>query len=208
MQKIKDFFSKISFLLGIFCMFLVTVVIIHPRMSLSPALLVIMWLIQTGCMMGAGEIQWSKEENKKIFSYIRYVFMILFYCALLWQLVLGNDMFDRIQHTNDFNVIPFKTILQYIKQYRAGNIRMYLVFLNLMGNIALLAPIGFYLGISDLKMKWFTPVAVGGICSLIIEMLQMYMGKGSFDVDDILLNLIGVVLLYGITNLCNIKIRK
>ena len=131
--------------------------------------------------------------------------MILFYAILLWQVVLGNTVIDRNQNMKDINFIPFKMVVEYIRKYQEGDISIYLVVLNLLGNIVLLAPVGFYLGICTKKRRWLFSLVIGGFCSLVIEILQMLLGRGRFDVDDIILNVVGVGVMYGFAKLSIIR---
>ncbi|MFM7019608.1 MAG: VanZ family protein, partial [Aquirufa sp.] len=66
--------------------------------------------------------------------------------------------------------------------------------LNLMGNLLLLSPIGFLLPICFPKIRsgqiWFLSFVFCGL----IEIIQISLSIGIFDVDDIILNGLGGVL--------------
>ncbi|WP_242886135.1 VanZ family protein [Actinomadura litoris] len=70
--------------------------------------------------------------------------------------------------------------------------------LQIGGNLALLAPLGVLLPIVWVSLRGPIRLAlVAGMCSLAIETVQgtVVMGR-AFDVDDVILNVVGVVLAY------------
>ena len=67
--------------------------------------------------------------------------------------------------------------------------------INLIGNIFIMAPFGFLLPNVSEKMKQFRCFllfVIGGV--LFIELLQLFGTIGTFDIDDIILNVIGALL--------------
>lgn len=58
-----------------------------------------------------------------------------------------------------------------------------IIFINVIGNIFLFIPLGYYIGLLN-----------GIIFSVIIELLQFYLSRGVFDIVDIILNSIGVTV--------------
>ncbi len=68
---------------------------------------------------------------------------------------------------------------------------------NFLGNVALLAPLGFLL--TRLRPSWATLARVAGVgagFSLAIEVMQFAFGRRVADVDDVLLNTLGAALGY------------
>ena len=99
---------------------------------------------------------------------------------------------------NTVNLVPFKTIMMYFKQFDS----MYdtrTVLLNLLGNIIALMPMAFFLPLLFKKQNKFRNflLTTTGII-LLIEVLQLITSSGRFDVDDLILNLSGALILYGI----------
>lgn len=69
---------------------------------------------------------------------------------------------------------------------------------NLLGNLLPFVPFGFLLPIAYPRIKAFFKVFVVGIFAvLFIEIFQYMTRLGSFDVDDIILNMVGVLIGYG-----------
>jgi glycopeptide antibiotics resistance protein len=99
---------------------------------------------------------------------------------------------------NTVNLVPFKTIMMYIKQFDS----MYdtrTVLLNLLGNIIALMPMAFFLPLLFKKQSKFRNfvLTITGII-LLIEFLQLITSSGRFDIDDLILNLSGALIMYGI----------
>ncbi len=91
------------------------------------------------------------------------------------------------------NFVPFYTILPYLLGYKGWII----AGLNLAGNIVLLIPIGFLIPFIYMNMSWKKSLAIGVATGLAIEVTQTLLRVGIFDIDDVILNALGVVLGYG-----------
>jgi glycopeptide antibiotics resistance protein len=88
------------------------------------------------------------------------------------------------------NLIPFKTILYYLK----GNNGLLIACINIIGNIIALVPLGFLVPLVILKINWKKILALAIISGLVIEWTQFYLQIGIFDIDDVLLNGLGVII--------------
>ena len=85
---------------------------------------------------------------------------------------------------------PFYTTMRQIKYGSTA-----LLLKNIVGNIVMLIPLSFLLMIKNLKNKNILRQSVIIIpIIIIIEVLQAFTHTGSFDIDDIILNYIGVVV--------------
>lgn len=121
------------------------------------------------------------------------------YILCLFQVVTFQD--DATWATNNF--IPFKEIMRY-------NITSRLFIKNVLGNMILFAPFGFFTSLYLKVEKMHLPVVLTLITSIAIEIVQMCIGR-VFDVDDIILNLIGGILgffLYDILRIIAGKLPK
>jgi glycopeptide antibiotics resistance protein len=90
------------------------------------------------------------------------------------------------------NFIPFKTIVPYLLGYKGWLI----AGINLIGNIVLLIPVGLLLPLLFRNIKGKTAFTAGFVFSLLIESLQALLNIGVFDIDDVLLNALGVLMGY------------
>lgn len=66
---------------------------------------------------------------------------------------------------------------------------------NVIGNVILFIPLGFYLAYFYKINKIYLILIISFIISLMIEVIQFHIGR-AFDVDDILLNVIGGLIGY------------
>jgi glycopeptide antibiotics resistance protein len=100
------------------------------------------------------------------------------------------------------NFVPFKTIKGYIMAYINNSMNKSIIIENILGNIFLFAPAGILLPCifkRVRKLRSFTITLL--LVLLCIEMGQVITGTGSGDIDDVILNLTGAVLVFGIWKL-------
>ena len=94
-----------------------------------------------------------------------------------------------------YNLIPFKTLTDFLVNRSTQSLEV-LVY-NLMGNIIVFMPLGFLICLTFYKRN--TLVKTAGYSCLIIlaaETLQLVTRLGVFDLDDVILNLIGCCMGY------------
>jgi glycopeptide antibiotics resistance protein len=92
----------------------------------------------------------------------------------------------------DPNYIPFKTILPYL----LGDNGFLIGALNIGGNIAFLIPIGFLLPFVFTQIDWKKSLVVAVLSGMSIELTQVFLNIGIFDIDDVILNGLGVMVGY------------
>lgn len=120
-----------------------------------------------------------KKEEKFVFYKELLMLSFVIYIMCLFQVVTFQD--DVSWSTNNF--IPFKEILRY-------NIGSRLFFKNVLGNMLMFLPYGFFASYLLHNKKLKLSVVLTLIASFSIEFVQLMIGR-VFDVDDILLNLLG-----------------
>lgn len=100
--------------------------------------------------------------------------------------------YNSLPSSINYNLIPFQTIGSQLENISAGWAQY-----NLLGNIIPFLPFGFLLPLAFKKIHSFGKViGVGFVAILCIEVFQYATKTGSFDVDDIILNMTGIVLGY------------
>jgi len=67
---------------------------------------------------------------------------------------------------------------------------------NLLGNVIVLVPLGFLFALRYHKNKWGRALLVGLFIGIILELLQVIFKSGILDIDDIILNSLGVIIGY------------
>ncbi len=130
--------------------------------------------------------------------------LLIGYCLLLVKVMIFKDIpaFRIGSLTLDYggqngghpaNLVPFKTILFYLDANRG----LMNAVVNLAGNILLLVPVGFLIA-SRWSMNWLRMAILGVAAGLLIELTQLKLKVGIFDIDDVMLNAVGVMLGYGL----------
>ena len=90
------------------------------------------------------------------------------------------------------NRVPFRTISSYLRVWGQS----YAVQ-NLVGNVIAFMPLGAgYLLLSRRRPRAIWALCIGLAVSLAFELIQLFAGIGSFDVDDLILNALGTMLGY------------
>jgi glycopeptide antibiotics resistance protein len=92
------------------------------------------------------------------------------------------------------NFVPFKTILPYLLGYKGWII----AGVNLFGNIGLLVPVGLLALLVWPNLSWKKSLILAVASGFTIELLQVVFHVGIFDVDDVILNALGVMIGYGV----------
>jgi glycopeptide antibiotics resistance protein len=92
----------------------------------------------------------------------------------------------------DPNYVPFRTILPYL----LGENGFLIGALNIGGNIAFLIPIGFLLPFVFARIDWKRSLVVALLSGMSIELKQVFLHIGIFDIDDVILNGLGVMVGY------------
>jgi glycopeptide antibiotics resistance protein len=92
----------------------------------------------------------------------------------------------------DPNYVPFRTILPYL----LGENGFLIGALNIGGNIAFLIPIGFLLPFVFARIDWKRSLVVALLSGMSIELTQVFLHIGIFDIDDVILNGLGVMVGY------------
>ncbi len=142
-----------------------------------------------------------KKKLRKTIAFLTFLFYILILVVLLF---LANRDFANRQYVNfsileyaksRINLIPFRTIWEYISSPVNGTMNWDTAAENLLGNLMLFMPMGFYLPLFTRtvrsNMRYFVTMLVMLLC---IEALQLLMMRGSFDIDDMILNLAGAMI--------------
>ena len=122
-----------------------------------------------------------KYKPKIIFYKEMIYFGFILYILCLFYVVTFQDV-----SWSTSNYVPFKEMFRY-------KITSRLFVKNIIGNILLYMPFGFFITAYINERKIFPTVLLTFISSLSIELVQLLIGR-VFDIDDIMLNLLGGIL--------------
>lgn len=115
------------------------------------------------------------------------------------RLDVGTDYWQQVQM--NVNLTPFYSISQYLYLLteRPNPHLLGYAFVNLFGNIAAFVPLGFLLPCLWQKGRRFGWFLLGTAALLVaVELTQLFTLLGSCDVDDVILNLFGALIGYGV----------
>lgn len=132
--------------------------------------------------------------------YLAVVEYLLFFSRMdtpicLWNIVGRLDPDD----IPGMNLVPFGTISCYLACLFPGNAYAQIALWNLSGNILIFLPMGFYLPLLNKNCQKPGNFALRMFSiTFSVEFIQLLTGLGSFDVDDMILNMAGAMLGYSL----------
>jgi glycopeptide antibiotics resistance protein len=129
-----------------------------------------------------------KKESISI-SYptaIRFLSLYTFSLLVLLFFRPGNQSYET------YNLIPFSTIYYFL----SGKVHFLISFYNLTANIVLFIPYGIFLMMRGFKSSKSEYIYLLLVAIAVVECLQYITRRGSLDIDDLILNFIGVLLGY------------
>lgn len=149
---------------------------------LHPLVIVVIWF--TLIIFVVSVTCWWKQEKVILPIQVLHTAAILYTCCLLVLLFFRpkNQNYDTI------NLVPFDTILFYL----SGNVDFLIAFYNLAANIVLFIPFGLYYGFWKQTHTTKQVLFISTCAITIIELMQFINKRGSLDIDDLLLNVLGV----------------
>ena len=155
-----------------------------------------------------------KEDRKKVLL----IYLLIYIVVLLGFILSNNRISEFINQgiiNKDDNLIPFYSIKQLLNSRLGLKFGLY----NIVGNFLMLTPLSILLPfISSKFRKFWSMFFVLLLTPLIIEIAQYLLKLGSFDIDDIILNTSGALIVFIIINytklyellykfFCEIKIK-
>ena len=131
-----------------------------------------------------------KTYNKNIICYIIFYLILLFSITMVIKRVDMSFKLSNIKYLKGGNLIPFKSIKNYLK----SNVLTRTKYLNILGNLVMLTHLSFLLIIKDKKKNVFKEISIIFLTVIGVELLQVLTNTGSFDIDDIILNIAGSII--------------
>ena len=214
MKKVLLIISSIIFyLLGLAVLVFYMYLELAPRVGMDEIdRIILLLLLALFCYLGSILLSKFLKNNKPMKIYLYAIFVI--YIITLIQLTLfdsdygrgGLNIFDWSKenlevYLENNNLIPFKTISLYIsRQDRVA-------IINLLGNLIAFAPMGIFLPLLFKKQTKLQNFILTNIAIILaIESLQFLSLSGHFDIDDLILNLLGALIIYGLYKIKKINL--
>ena len=127
-------------------------------------------------------IFYIKNSGKKFILHEELLLLLFVaYILMLFDLVTSRDVY-----LSGTNLVPFKEILRYSIGSENFNRQV-------IGNIILFIPLGFSFTYYTRIKKIGSITIIAALISFTIETVQKYIGR-SFDIDDIILNVVGGII--------------
>ena len=146
---------------------------------LAAAVLAVVFLIHRKKYKGQKKFPWGRIFLWMIF--FGYIIIVIYATMLRW-----TGFFNR-----EWNLHLFRAWREAWNNFSAKN------WANVLLNIAMFGPLGFLLPLLGKKFRrWYLTIPAGFGISLVIELLQLAMGRGICDVDDLFCNALGAAMGY------------
>lgn len=126
---------------------------------------------------------------------ICWVVFIFYLIGITYYTIFAESLGREPSAENEarYNLIFFNEIRRFWIYRKQLGVRAFL--LNVAGNVLAFMPCGFLLPAISRRCRWvYGAVPVGLLISFLIECTQLVFRVGSFDVDDLFLNTLGVFL--------------
>jgi glycopeptide antibiotics resistance protein len=134
------------------------------------------------------------EIKKEIPPFIFFMYMVAILSQTILPMISINTpggVFPGMWRGRFVNLVPFETIKMYLTMENDSVTDWgQLPILNLLGNIGLFVPFGLLFPVVSSRHKFIYTLCAGAVFSLLIEVIQYFIGRSS-DVDDLILNTAG-----------------
>ena len=145
-----------------------------------------------------------KRTQYRILGKILFVLYIIF----VFYFLLISEIYGRTGEMKDYhyNLVLFQEIKRFWN-YRK-QLGIFATATNLLGNVLIFLPFGFFMAMASKYRSFMSTLIYSLALSLTIEISQLFMKVGCFDVDDLLLNTIGGILGFITFLICNVIRRN
>lgn len=137
------------------------------------------------------------------------VILFLIYISFLLFLLFFYEGYSRniVWEDYRYNFIPLKEIIRFWNYREQLGIGVFT--LNVLGNIVAFIPLGLFLPIISIRLrKAWKVILIGALLSTVVEFLQLVTKVGCCDIDDLILNIFGTIIGFGLFCICNVIYRK
>jgi len=206
-DQMKRFIASVTGFLGLVLMlYFGTMIIDHTHIigskEIIVSLILVIGLLVISALLFRSTISIVERQRQLMYSFGCILFF--FYGVLLMGVLFINQrqqmtLFDVNEVMAHLNLVPLKTVKSYLKAYENQVISPRIVLENIVGNLVLFFPMGLIL--PTLIKRFRNGIIFASFMMMVlfsVESIQLLTGTGSFDIDDIILNFIGVSVAYGL----------
>lgn len=150
-----------------------------------------------------------KVNPKKIIISCIFIAYLTAVAVITLFPILIDEKVQYFGNSTWYNIIPFKTITETL-QYGISTTAIVQIF----GNIFMSVPFGIFVMLFVRNPKWWKMLLFALLLTVGVELSQLIIGLAinnmyrTVDIDDIILNVIGTYLGYGIYKILPLKIRQ
>ena len=145
-----------------------------------------------------------KRPQYRILGKILFVLYIIF----VFYFLLISEIYGRTGEMQEYhyNLVLFREIKRFWNYRR--QLGIFATATNLLGNVLIFLPFGFFMAMASKYRSFLSTLVYSFALSLTVEISQLFMKVGCFDVDDLLLNTIGGMLGFITFAVCNVIRRN
>ena len=148
----------------------------------------------------------KSPHNNLIFFLINCNFKVIIYLINLSYQLFLNPSLRHVKAISSVNISPLKTMFLYYNAYTRHTLPIKNIILNMIGNVMLFMPFGYFMYVLFKPMRSFMPYFFFFLLMITgVEGIQYVARVGSADIDDIILNMSGILVLYVILKIPFIK---
>lgn len=141
---------------------------------------------------------YTEQKKEKLTKTAFAVYAVIMLWLLFGQRIGGvavSDYWETVRES--YSVEPFMTIGNFFRSMlhpRSGE-ALFEAVKNLGGNVILFIPFGYFIPAVFRKFeKPLHSILFGAVCIVAVEILQLFTLLGKCDIDDLILNVIGISL--------------
>ncbi len=136
------------------------------------------------------------KKNKTLIDIIWWIYIVLLFLIVVIKFRGSvSALVDKVSFTEfgtNYNLVPLRSVGEQLEHITESWSLM-----NLLGNIVPFVPFGFLLPLYYRKAKPFIKTfLIGLLFVFFVEVFQFFTRLGSFDIDDIILNMSSIILGY------------
>ena len=145
------------------------------------------------------------KNKRRMFYILHSIAFIIYLINLTYQLFL-NPSLRHVKAVSSVNISPLKTMFLYYNAYTRHTLPIKNIILNMIWNVMLFMPFGYFVYVLCKPMRSFLPYFIFFLFLITgVEGIQYVARVGSADIDDIILNMSGVLILFIIMKIPFIK---
>lgn len=177
---------NLSFLYSQIVFFIFLPIWIKLTNHLHPIVIGVVWFSITFTFLFA--VCWITKEEIRLSKTLYHILTFLYSIGLIILLFFRPNGSSY----GSINLVPLNTISYYL----SGNVDLLIAFYNLAANIGLFIPYGLYYRYLNAAPSLKRLLVITACSISMIEWLQFITKRGSLDIDDLILNVLGVCVGY------------